>query len=224
MNRVALMGALVMTNVLLFSHPGWAGKAYVTDSFEITLRTGPSTENKVIAMPASGQPVEILDSKGEWSHVRLLGEAEQEGWVVSRFLITRRPWEKQAKALKQENTELKANLDEVKKKLNERVAEGKNLKAELAAASASLEALREDYKSLKRGSEGYLKLKANHQQVKTGLKHCQEEVERLTEENEDLASSQMNRWFAIGALVLLCGLMIGVIIGKQEKKRRSLYK
>ena len=36
---------------------GWATKAYVIDSFEITLRTGPSNENKIIAMLFSGRPL-----------------------------------------------------------------------------------------------------------------------------------------------------------------------
>ena len=97
------------------------------------------------------------------------------------------------------------------------------LETKLGATSRSLEGLREDYESLKRESDGYLKLKAIHAFTQARLKLFQEEVKRLSEEKKDLESSQVNRWFAIGALVLLCGLMIGLIFGKQQRKRRSLY-
>jgi len=52
----------------------------VTDSFKVTLRTGPSSENKIIAMPSSGQPVKVLDSRGNWSHLRLLAMV----WTTKR--------------------------------------------------------------------------------------------------------------------------------------------
>lgn len=223
MNRVAIVNAII-AGVFLFGHEVWASKAYITDSFEITLRTGPSKQNKVIGLPVSGQPVEVLDLQGEWSLVRLLGGREQEGWVATRYLITRQPWEMQAKALKQENTELEARLDQVEKELNEKVEQEKALKTKLEAATGSHESLRGDYESLKRESEGYLKLKEAHGIVQARVKRLEEEVKRLSEENKDLVSSQVNRWFAIGALVLLCGLMIGLIVGKQQKKQRSVYK
>ena len=46
---------------------------------------------------------------------------------------------------------------------------------------------------------------------------------KVTAEIETLRSSQRNRWFLSGAVVLLCGLLIGGIVGRQQKKKRSLY-
>lgn len=53
------------------------------------------------------------------------------------------------------------------------------------------------------------------------LEGAQKELQRLAEENQKLRSSQKNYSFAMGALVLLFGLMIGLLIGRQQKKRRS---
>jgi SH3 domain protein len=71
---------------------GWANRAYVTDSFEITLRTGPGNENKIIAMLFPGRPLDVLSTQGEWSRVRVL-DSDKEGWVMTRYLVTRLPWE-----------------------------------------------------------------------------------------------------------------------------------
>jgi SH3 domain protein len=173
----------------LTAQTGWATKAYVTDTFRISLRRGPSIENKILKFLPSSQPVEVFESQEGWSRVRPLesGQGSIEGWVLSRYLITRPPWETQARSLKKENDQLKEKLARIENEWDE---------------------------SLKREIGDYLKIKAGHETT-------QETLQRLTKENESLRSSQRNKWFATGALVLLCGLMIGLMVGRQQKKRRS---
>jgi SH3 domain protein len=96
----------------LMSQTGWAYKAYVTDSFRISLRRGPSIENKILKFIPSGQPLKVLESQEGWSRVKA-SESEEgmvEGWVLSRYLITRAPWQRQAESLKQDNTRLKEEI------------------------------------------------------------------------------------------------------------------
>ncbi len=173
----------------IIAQASWAAKAYVTDSFRISLRRGPSIENKILKFLPSGMPVEVLESREGWSRVQPLEPRQRsiKGWVLSRYLITRLPWETQARSLGQENIQLKEKL-------------------------ARIEEEREG--TLKRKVADYLELKAAHE-------IAQETVQTLTRENENLRSSQRNKWFAMGGLVLLCGLMIGLVIGGKEKKRRS---
>ena len=67
---------------------------------------------------------------------------------------------------------------------------------------------------LKKEATDYLKMKSAYENMK-------KRVESLAHENEVIQSTQINKWFAYGALVLLCGLMIGLVVGRQQKKRRS---
>lgn len=48
-------------------------------------------------------------------------------------------------------------------------------------------------------------------------------VQELTQENKSLRSSQTNKRFATGAFVLFCGLICGLVVGKQQKKPKALY-
>ncbi len=173
----------------LMAQASWAAKAYVTDSFRISLRRGPSIENKILKFLPSGLPVEVLESQEGWSQVQPF-ETEQgtiNGWVLSRYLITRLPWETQARSLKQENAQLKGKLDRFEEKWEE---------------------------TLKRKVDDYLKLKATYDTA-------QETVQTLTRENESLRSSERNKGFVMGVLVLLFGLIIGLVLGRQQKKQRS---
>jgi SH3 domain protein len=201
---------------------GWADKAYVTDSFEITLRTGPSNENRIIAMLFSGRPLEVLGTQGEWSQVKVLDDGK-EGWVISRYLVTRLPWEVQARKLKEDLVSLNGKLNRVQKEFTDESQQRQGLAAEIKRKTEELEALSKEYLELKKGAEGYLSLKTLYEAAEKNMKAAQAELSKLTAENENLKSSQHNRWLLSGALVLLCGLLIGGIAGRQQKKRRSLY-
>jgi len=169
-------------------HTSWAAKGYVTDSFRISLRRGPSTENKILKFLPSGHPVDILKTQEGWSLVRFLADDQEnlKGWVLSRYLIIRPPWENQTKLLLQENAVLKEKL-------------------------ARLESKRDV--ALKQKANKYVTLKTINES-------SQKTIQMLTKENERLRFSQKNRFFLSGALVLLCGLISGIIVGQQQKKRR----
>ncbi len=209
----------------LLVRPAWAEKAYVTDSFKITFRSGPSIENKVIAFLVSGEPVEVLGSEDGWSQVRLIegDDKDREGWVLSRYLVTRVPWERQAKALSEENARLKERvtaLNQERETLNIQVH---SLAEKMEECSETLSAVQDKYNTLQRGAADYLDLKGAYQAMGEELERVRKRVEILNSENRRLSSSQRNRWFATGALVLLCGLLIGLLIGRQQKKRRPSY-
>jgi len=221
MKTVSMM-LLVISGFLGIAQTGWATKAYVTDSFEITLRTGPSNENKIIAVLFSGRPLDVLDTRGEWSQVKVL-DGDKEGWVMSRYLVTRLPWEVQAKKLQEDSVSLNAKLNRLQKEFADESQQRQGVAAELKRMTQELEALSKEYFELKKGAEGYLRLKTVHEATEKDLKAAQSELSKVTAENEALRSSQQNRWFLSGALVLLCGLLIGGIAGRLQKKRRSLY-
>lgn len=203
----------------------WADKVYVSDSFKITLRSGPSIDNKIIDMLTSGQVLEMLGEEGEWRHVKIHEDEgkSKEGWVLSRYIIERVPWEMQASYLKRRNTELQDKLTEIQQKFDDALKEKRDLSQNLKQTTGTLQGLEKDHAELKRGAEGFLKLKATYESTRASLQSARKTLQEVTLENENLRASQMNRWFATGALVLLCGLMIGVMIGRQQKKRRSLY-
>jgi SH3 domain protein len=196
----------------------WAAKAYVTDSFRISLRGGPSIDYKILKFLTSGLPVDVLESEEGWTRVQLLEPAQDSitGWVLSRYLITRIPWKNQVVSLKKEKAQLEKKLSLVKKELDKAMIHKQELTLELEKYSKTLSKLQDRYEIIKQGAPDYLKLKAAYETTK-------KTTQTLINENQRLKSSQMNRWFAMGALILLCGLMIGLLVGRQQKKRSSYY-
>jgi SH3 domain protein len=78
---------IVILGIVLtcFSANGLAETMYVTDLLKLTLRSGPSTEHKILAVAESGQQVEMLEPGEDWSLVRM-GD-DKEGYVLTRYLM-----------------------------------------------------------------------------------------------------------------------------------------
>lgn len=224
MHRFRLI-LIITFGLCLISQPSWAEKAYVIDSLTITFRTGPSIENKIIANLSSGQALEVLGLQGDWSQVRLLknGESGEEGWVLSRYLITRQPWKMLADALSKENAQLKEDLTVLEKKSSEAVRREQELVTTLQKTAMSLNKLEKEHESLKNRSAEYLKLEAQYKATHSKLETIQREFEGITENYERLRSSQRNKWYMTGAGVLLFGLIVGLVLGRKQRKRQSSY-
>ena len=222
MKKLSIIVTIILTLCML-GQISWATNAYVSDSFKITLRTGPSNENKIIAMLPSGEPVDILESNDNWSHVRLSERQEgvNEGWVLSRYLSTSVPWEKQYKSLKAKHDLLRKTLPPVEQKLKEASSREKDLSIQLRDTTKALKTVEKEYASLRKGASEYLKLKDINDKAQSTLKQAQHDVLKLTEENKVLKYSKAIKWFLAGSLVLLFGLLIGLAMGQRQKKYRS---
>ena len=103
--------------VLFSAHICRAEKAYVINTSKITLRGGPSTQDKIIAMLRQGTPVEVIDTQSGWSHVRVVenGSRNYEGYMVNGFLTRDVPWKVQAEGLREENVRLKQRAENIEK-------------------------------------------------------------------------------------------------------------
>ncbi|MBN1276724.1 MAG: TIGR04211 family SH3 domain-containing protein [Deltaproteobacteria bacterium] len=205
---------MVILFVCSFTQVSSAEKAYVSDSIKITLRSGPSIQNKIITFLSSGQAVEVLEAQDDWSRVQILESdlKDREGWVMNRYLITRLPWEKEALSLRNENEKLKEKLDRIEKEWKE-----------LKNYPGDYQKLRKQHEELIKESADYINVKAAYDDAVTKLESARAELQELKTRYESLNLSQRHKWFAAGALVLLAGLLIGLVTGRQQKKRKTLY-
>ena len=205
--------------LLVFSGNVFAETMYVKDILRLPLRTGQSTEYKIIAVIESGLQVEVLQSDEEWTQVRLPNE--KEGWVQSRYLtpvptskirleqleIKHQNLTAEAAALREENTNLKR--------------EKQKLGAELAGNQNALKKINSDFESLKADSAEFLKLKTKYDSVAVELAEKSQKLETLEEDLSTLTFFYYFKWFLGGSAVLLVGFMIGFST-KRQRRRPSL--
>ena len=215
LKRIVFIGIIV----ICFSAVGSAETRYVTDIWSLTLRTGPGTEYKILALVESGQQLELVEPGDDWSRVRLPNG--KEGYVLNRYLVAQptsavRLAQLQSKytALRQQSTA----LIEENKRFKE---ENKLFKSPLDSNEKTLQKLDTDYKDLKAGAAEFLTLKKKHKEVSTQLT---EQTKRANELDKELSGIEMNqyiKWFLAGSGVLLVGFIIG-FSAKRGRRRPSL--
>jgi SH3 domain protein len=212
LKRVVFIGFFLT----IFTGISHAESMYVTDLIKLTLRSGPSTEYKILDVVESGQQVEILQPGEDWSLARMADG--KEGYVLTRYLtpepthnvLLEQLQEKhkvltqQAAALLEENTQLKA--------------ENKNLKSTLDSTQQTFQKVDKDYKELKAGSAEFLTLKANYKQASEKLAEQTKRAEKLDEELSHVELNQYIKWFLAGSGVLLVGFIIGFSARKQRRR------
>ncbi|VBB44024.1 putative SH3 type 3 domain protein [uncultured Desulfatiglans sp.] len=210
--------------LLMICGSAWAERAYVTDSFQVTVRTGPSTGHKIIAFLDSGASVEVLGEDQGWNRVRLRDEEGKsvEGWVLARYLMTREPWEAKARSFEEKYERLKALSSKTKGEWESVYEENQHLTSQLAEKTSALQTLEQEHERLKKDSADVLAVKEAHRQCSETLAGLEKTVGELRKENDALRSNERNKWFATGALVLFVGLIIGLALGRSQKKRKSL--
>lgn len=224
MKKILLVFSISMLLATLSIQPTFAmNTAYVTDLSQVNLRSGPGVGYKALAAVSSGFIVEVLAQKDSWSQVRFVKEGGEsvEGWILNKYLVDQPPWAAQAKTMNASLKEQLAGVMEEKNQLGKREAE---LAKALQVTNDKLQKLEADYQALKTGSAEYVKLKELYDSAKLALSEAQENVRTLSEQIEDSKLSQKIKWFVAGALVLLCGWLIGVVMGRYQRKPRAHFR
>ena len=194
-------------------------KYYINDSMKVTMRTGPATDRKIIALLSVGQDVEILKAEDEWTLIRL--QNGKEGWVISRFITDQTPDRIQLEALKSNHSILQtkvASLMEENKALKD---ENKKLNYDLNTTEKKEKDLSKDYETLKKESKQFLDLQAKYKESTSKLAAQTQKAEKYEDELTKLLWNKNIKWFLSGAGVLILGFIIGFST-KRQRRHSSL--
>jgi SH3 domain protein len=201
----------------------WGQSAWVSDQFEITLRTGPSTTNAIERMLSSGTELAVLerDDESGYSHVRTTGGTE--GWVLTRYLM--------------DEPSAREQLERLTQQLTNASAEGASMTSQLTAirgqhetATRTISELEQDKAGLQAQLEEITRKAANtlaideqNQRLQQQLTDADIRISLLEQENEQLTGQTNRNWFITGALVLFGGVLLGLILPRLKFQRRSRY-
>ena len=150
LKRIVFMGICVMC----FSAVGFAETRYVTDLLKLPLRTGASTEYKILALIESGQPLEVVEPGDNWSRVRLANG--KEGYVLNRYLVAQPTSAVRLEQLQGKYTALRQQATALIEENNRFKEENKTFKSSVDSNEKALSKLEADYKELKAGAAEFL--------------------------------------------------------------------
>ncbi len=218
LQAVCLLGFGLIGAVQVLAAPAW-----VSDQFEIMLRTGPSTSNAIQLMVTSGTQLEVLEEDEEAGYTRVRTGAGTEGWVLSRYLMSDAPAREQLASLTSQLTSANTRGSSMGTQLNAIKGEYDSAKRQIRALENEQDRLQSELAAIKRTSANVLAIDSRNKDLQQSLTDAEIKVSILEQENQNLGSQQTRYWFMSGGLVLLVGIVLGLWFPRIRWQRRSRY-
>ena len=207
--------------LLIISSLTQAETRYVTDEFEITLRSGASSTHTIQRMLKSGATLTVIERDDETGYSQVKTAGGTEGWVLNRYLMREPAARAQLEHLSGQLAKvtegsirvrvnaIKNTYDDATKRISTLERENKNLQDELA--------------NIKSIAANVLAIDQQNDELSQDLTAKDSQINTLLKENQMLSSDTQRDWFIAGALVLFAGLLLGLVIPKIQWRKRSRY-
>jgi len=200
-----------------------AEPAWVSDEFEIMLRTGPSTGNAIQRMLRSGTEVEVLQRDPDSGYSRVRAPDGTEGWVITRYLMGEPAARQQLQQLTSQLTNAQDTGSSLTAQLQAIRAEHREAEEAIAALEREKQALERELAEIRRTASDVLAIDEQNRRLQQELTDAEIRVDTLEQENAMLSGQQNRNWFIAGASVLVVGLLLGLWLPRIRWQRRSRY-
>ena len=215
--------SIALVAVVFASPVALAQSAWVTDQFEITLRSGPSTDNQINLMLDSGARLDVIerDAESGYTHVRTPGGTQ--GWVLTRYLMSEASAREQLERLTGQLTNANSLGSSLDSQLNAIKGEYDSANQQISTLEREKAGVEEELAEIKRTAANVLAINNENKSLMDQLTAAQIRADTLEQENRVLSSQTTRYWFMAGGLVLLIGVVLGIWLPRIRWQRRSRY-
>ncbi len=215
--RLALLGGLFLASAAP------AAPAWVSDQFEIMLRSGPSTSNAIQLMVDSGTRLEVLERDDESGYSRVRTSGGTEGWVLSRYLMNEPSAREQLQTLTAQLTDANTRGTSLDTQMQAVRSEYESANSTIRTLEREKAAVEQELAEIRRTAANVLAINDQNETLMDQLAAAQIRADTLEQENRRLASQTTRYWFMAGALVLLFGIVLGIWLPRIRWQRPSRY-
>jgi len=218
-HRVILCLCLFFAGVTYFSS-ATAQTRYVTDDFEIMLRTGPGMDNKIIQALPSGTPMSIviLDAGRAHSQVRLKDGTV--GFVLTRFVSDKPAAKYRVQNLEKQLAELKGKPEGLQGKLLGLQESYDKLSQNYRKVVDDRDGTKDELERIKFASSDAVRLSEKTISLENEVRQLILQLDDLRIQNEAMKDQSDKKWFALGAGTILLGLLLGYVLSRFKGRRR----
>ncbi len=215
----------VVAGLLLLGVPASAqdSNRWITDSFEVTMRTGKSTQQSIVRMLSSGTRVEVMEVDRESGYARVRTRGGTEGWVLIRYLLDEPPARVSLPGIQQQLSKSKSSQSELEQKLKSVTRERDQLRGQAGTLERSGANLQSELDEVRRLSANVIQVDEQNRQLRERIAAAEQKLTELQRENDSLANRSSREWFVVGAGVVILGMALGLILPRIRWRRKSSW-
>ncbi len=196
---------------------------YITDEFEVTMRSGTSTSNSIVKLLRSGESVQVLEEDLVSKYSLVETSDNKKGYVLTRFLIDQ-------PAARQTLQELQVDFERQQQRIEEQGDEIEVLSQALAqeksdnsALKSTLRASEKELNDVRSAAQDTLTILEQNKRLQSMMAELREQQTALTEENAELKDSTKLDWFIRGAAVSLIAFVIGILVTRIRWRKQDSW-
>lgn len=194
---------------------------YVSDKVFIVMHRGPGTEYKWVTKLTPGIRLKVArtDKSGKWAEVTT--DRGTTGWVGTEFLSTDAPAQVKLPAAVARAEKLSAQNQDLSSQLKAIQGEKVDLLNKVNSSDSELGDISQELANLKQVSGKAVQLDTDNRRLVEESENLRSEVEMLKSENQRLLDKLKSEDFLNGALAVLMGVFITLVVPRLWPKRRK---
>ena len=216
MNKTLLALVLLMSCGIV-----QAQSRYVTDQFQITLRSGESSGHKILRMLPSGEKLTLLSSNSENGYSKVRAADGKVGFVLTRQLMDVPSARDRLTKAEQRLKELQEEPGRLSSKLARLQDEFEKLQGKYNSLSEQKQELDKELEGIRRTASNAIRISNERNDLRKMVAQQTHQVENLKQENRELRNETNQRWFLIGGGVIIVGIILGLILPHLRFQRRK---
>lgn len=207
---------------LLIPITGMAATKYVSDRLVITLRTNQGNQFQIIKTLPSGTLLTVLEQTST-GYTRVRTADGTEGWVRTQYLSDDPPAAEDLAKAQEKLAKLQDTLSKTQQELAGLRKEKAQQESQFNQLQTDNKATTDELAKLTQIAAHPKQLESENVDLRDKFAKMSDEFNLIKQENQVLKDRSKRNWFLAGALVIIIGMLIGLIIPKLRFRRKDSW-
>lgn len=196
---------------------------YVTDDFEIMMRTGPSVQNKIIVPLRSGTKLNLLRSDSGNGYSQIQTENGDIGYALTRFLSPNPSARNRVVSLENQLKQLRSEPQELTSLLATSQEDNQLLIEQNTQLAERISKVDEELTLIKKVSGEAVNLASQNQKLESEVQQLLLQLDDVRIQNQDLKDQSGRMQNILGGGLVLVGLFLGWVLSISGRRGRNSW-
>lgn len=192
---------------------------YVTDDFEIMLRTGPAADKKIVKALSSGTKLRLIVKDAGNKHSEVETDEGERGFVLTRFLTTQPAAKERLVVLQNQIASLKEAPDTITGELLQTKEKNSQLSEQLTLIDEENQRLLQELATIKESSADVIEIVGERKRLQEESQNLQLQIEDMRLQIAALKDHSDKKWAMVGAGLIIGGIFLGLILASGRRRR-----
>ena len=195
---------------------------YISDVFYVPLHSGNSSKHRIIHRGLkTGTRLTLLETDDEAGFSRVTTSKGTEGWIQNQFLSATPIARIRLAEAQNKQQQLNKKFTSLEKNNSETQQSNSEIQKQVKSLSRQNQQLTTELGSIKKISANAINLDKNNRELLQKNEMLKIEIAELQANNSRLSDKSDQEWFFRGALAVLMGVFLAILLPKLKPKARS---